>query len=145
MKYWMAIFNQETWRDFIAMPVKVCAFKDNPTRRFPTISIGDHLLCYVAKAQAWTGLLTVTSERYRASEEVYPNRVPVEPEIVIADPARGVAMTAMEGKLSFFPAGGSAKQWAPHVRISPRVMHAPDAEALVDALKRSADAGAGTG
>lgn len=118
------------------MPTKVCGFVDNPTRKFPAISVGDRILCYVAKAQTWAGLLTVTGERYRASEKTYPNRIPVKPEVVILDPARGVPMTKMEGKLSFFPAGGSAKEWAPHVRISPRVMHVPDAEALVDALQR---------
>ena len=143
MKYWMAIFNEETWRDFVAMRVKVCAFSDNPTRRFPTISIDDRILCYVAKAQVWAGLVSVVGERFRANGEQYPNRIPVKPDIVIADPARGVAMSEMEGKLSFFPAGGSAKQWAPHVRISPRVMHIPDAETLADALKRSAEGDAG--
>src|SRR5688572_21128600 len=119
MKYWMAIFNPDTWREFVAMSDKVCAFADNPTRRFPAISINDRIVCYVAKAYTWAGLLTVTGERYRASQEVYPNRIPVRPEVVIADPAQGVPMSKMEGKLSFFPAGGSAKTWAPHVRISP--------------------------
>jgi hypothetical protein len=133
MKNWMAIFNEDTWRDFVGMTTKVCAFSDNRSRAFPAIAIGDRIICYVAKAQTWTGVLAVTGERYRA-EGTYPNKVPVKCEIVIVDPASGVPMAAMEGKLSFFPPGGSAKQWAPHVRISPRVMHVPDAEALVEAL-----------
>lgn len=95
MKYWMAIFNQDTWREFIDMPVRTCAFGDNPTRRFPTISVDDRLLCYVAKVHTWTGVLKVTGERYRATADTYPNKIPVEPEVLIADPALGVPMTAI--------------------------------------------------
>jgi hypothetical protein len=139
MKYWMCIFNPETWQDFIAMPNKVCAFPDHKMRKFPAISINDRILCYIAKAQAWGGLLTVTGERYRVTDANYPNRVPVRPEVIIASPAHGVPMTKMEGKLSFFPAGGGGRDWAPHVRMSPRIMHVPDAEAIADALQLSAD------
>ncbi len=139
MKYWMAIYNPDTWREFVAMPDKVCAFTENRTRRFPVISIGDKVVCYVARAFTWSGLLTVTGELYRASGVAYPLRVPVKADVLVGDPSLGLPMSKMEGRLSFFPMGGGPKVWAPHVRISPRVMHIPDAEALAEALRQYAN------
>ena len=135
LKCWMAIFNPETWADFVEMRDRCCGFADNSNRRFPSISVSDRFICYVAKAQTWTGVLAVTGDRTRVTEGKYPNRYSVASEVVIADPKFGVPMSVMEGKLSFFPQGGTAKEWAPHVRISPRIMHIPDAEALAVAIK----------
>jgi hypothetical protein len=147
MKYWMSIFTPDTWQQFLAMPQHVCAFNDLPGRRFPDLSLGDHLLCYVSKEQVWAGVLAVNGPRYRSVDHLYtgglfPNRVSVTPLVLLTPLQKAVRMSALEGRLSFFPAGTGGKKWAPHVRISPRVMHTPDALAIVAAVQEASGANA---
>ena len=139
MKSWLTIFNEETWISFLQMPTKICAYNDQPGKRFPVISIGDEIICYVSKLQVLSGILTVAGERYRSQDALYkggifPNRVPVSCEVALAL-AEAVPMSTLEGKLSFFPSGATGKDWGPFVRNSPRILHVPDAKALADAIR----------
>ncbi len=138
MNHWLAVFNEVTWAQFLAMSPKVYAFSEPRDRRLPGIRIGDRLLCYVAKRMVWAGVLRVVGDRYRESTRIFaggdfPIRYSVETEIgLTADDA--LPMSALEGRLSFFPAGGTGKNWAPYLQKSPRKLHQLDAEALIDAF-----------
>jgi hypothetical protein len=141
MKSWMVVFNQETWATLLSMPSQICAFNDIPGRRFPLVAVGDRFICYISGAKAWAGILYVTGGKYRSEEQLYvggvfPNRVPVRAEITFGNLDDAVKMLEFEGTLSFFPQGGSAKNWAPHVRISPRIMHVPDATVIATRLSQ---------
>jgi hypothetical protein len=141
MKSWMAIFNPETWTTLLEMTPKVCAFNDLPSRAFPAIAVGDRFICYVSGAQVWAGILSVAGAKYRSQDRLYaggtfPNRIPVECEIAYHNLDEAVKMSELEGLLSFFPVGGTGKNWAPHVRISPRIMHVPDADAIASSLMK---------
>lgn len=141
MKSWMTVFNPQTWATFLEMTPKVCAFNDLPSRSFPAIAAGDKLICYVSGAQVWAGVLLVVGEKYRSQDRLYaggtfPNRIPVDCEIAFQNLDDAVKMPGLEGQLSFFPVGGTGKNWAPHVRISPRIMHVPDADTIASSLMK---------
>ena len=86
MNHWLAVFNEVTWAQFLAMSPKVYAFSEPRDRRLPGIRIGDRLLCYVAKRMVWAGVLRVVGDRYRESTRIFaggdfPIRYSVETEI----------------------------------------------------------------
>jgi hypothetical protein len=88
-------------------------------------------------AKRWVGLLEVSGERYRDDsriwhEETFPVRFPVKP-LVMLDPEYGVPMKDMEGKLKFYPVGGT--KWSGWVRSSPTKYDKADGDAIVAALK----------
>ena len=135
MNYWMTVFNEVTWPQFLDMSSKVCAYTEPRGKRVPNIDVGDQIICYIAKAKSWGGVLRVSGQRFSDDKRIfsggpYPIRIPVEP-IYLATLEQAIPMDQLEGKLSFFPSGGSGKDWAPYVRNSPRKFHVPDAEAVV--------------
>lgn len=138
MNHWLAVFNEVTWDEFLAMSPKVYAFAEPFDRRVPGIRLDDRLLCYVAKKMVWAGVLRVVGDRYRESTTIFtggdfPIRYPVEPEIALTV-AEALPMSALEGRLSFFPSGGTWKNWSPYLQKSPRKLRPIDGDALLEAL-----------
>ena len=138
MDRYLAVFNEKTWQQFVELNPKVCAFPDSRNRPFPKIQIGDQFLCYIAGRMVWAGVLKVCGERFRAETPLFdggpfPIRFPVEAEALL-DLDRAVPMNALEGLLSFFPIGGSSKQWGPHLRNAPKRLYAPDGLAIAERI-----------
>jgi hypothetical protein len=121
------------------MPAKVCAYSAPKFGGFPAIKRDDVILCYIARHMVWAGLLRVSGERYQGVTPLYdggvfPNRVPVEPLIVLGL-ERAVPMATLEGNLTFFPKGSPNKTWAPYLQKSPKKLYVEDAEAIIGALE----------
>jgi hypothetical protein len=138
MNYWLSVFNEQTWGQFLEMSPKVYAFAEPRDRRLPNIQVGDQLLCYVSRKMVWAGVLNVIGDRYRDNTRLfsggdYPIRYHVDPEILLCG-EETLPMSELEGRLSFFAAGGTGKNWAPYLQKSPRKLHTPDANAIVEAL-----------
>jgi hypothetical protein len=139
VNYWLTVFSESTWEQFRQLSRKVCAYNESKFGSFPKIAVGDRIVCYVSGNMVWAGLLSVEGDRYRDETRIYdsgvfPIRIPVGVE-VMTDLENAVPMAELEGKLSFFTAGSTAKQWAPHVRNSPRKYDTRDGEAIAAALK----------
>ena len=136
----MSVFNEATWRQFREMPDKVCAYSEPKFGAFPSISIGNYIVCYISKKMVWAGLLRVSGERYRDQSPIYqggvfPLRVPVE-SLLVLDPEEAVPMAGLEGKLSFFPKGSTGKKWAPYLQKSPRKLADKDGEVISSSLSK---------
>jgi hypothetical protein len=87
----------------------------------------------------WVGLLEVSSERYRDDapifkEEVFPVRFKVKPVALLA-PERGVPMESLAGKLTFYPADATSRQWSGLVRGSPARYKPEDGEVIAAAIR----------
>jgi len=139
MNYWLSVFNEMTWRQFRDMTSKVCGFPEPRSGRFANITKYDTFICYISKRMVWAGVLHVSGKPFRDRSQIYeggifPRRVPVEP-LIVCDVERAVPMSQLEGRLSFFPTGSTAKRWAPIVRNSPRKLHPPDAQAIINLLE----------
>lgn len=139
MTYWLNLFTGNTWREFQKAGSNVTGFREHNWKRAERIKPGDIFLCYMVGVSRWVGLLEITGDRYKDesriwSEEVFPVRFPVKP-LVILTPEQGVPMTAMEGKLSFFPQGGPVGRWSGNVRASPTKYGQKDGDALTTAIR----------
>jgi hypothetical protein len=141
MAYWLDLFTGTTWREFQRAGANVTGFRERNWNRAQRIDIGDVLLCYMVGVKRWVGALRVTSKRFRDNsriwgEELFPVRFSVEP-IVMLSAEQGVPMEQMEGRLSFFQAGTTAKKWSGYVRSSPTRYTEQDGLNIVRALKEA--------
>ncbi len=142
MSYWLDLFTGKTWQEFQAAGSKVTGFRQHNWKRAANIKPGDIFLCYLTGVKRWVGLLEVVGDRYKDDspifeDEVFPVRFPVKP-LVLLTPQQGVPMEALEGKLSFYPAGAASNQWTGLVRSSPTRYDATDGGLIAAAIREAA-------
>ena len=141
MNYWFDAFTGITWNEFRAAGAKITGFRERNWKRAERIHPGDVFLCYMVGVKRWVGMLEVTGERFRDEtliwgEEVFPVRFNVKP-LVMLEPEFGVPMKDMEGKLTFFPIGGT--KWSGWLRSSPTQYKAADGDTIAAALRAAKD------
>ncbi|QDU18475.1 EVE domain-containing protein [Urbifossiella limnaea] len=139
MTYWLDLFTGTTWEEFRKAGAKVTGFREHQWARAQAIEPGDVFLCYLVGVKRWVGALKATSKRYKSDEKIwkeesFPVRFDVEP-LVMLPPEHGVPMEQFEGKLSFFPAGGTAKQWSGFLRSSPTRYKPADGDGILQVLQ----------
>jgi hypothetical protein len=142
MNYWLNLFTGKTWREFRDAGGRTTGFREHNWARAKRVSPGDVFLCYLVGVKRWVGLLEIQSELFRDDspiyeEEVFPARFKVEP-LVMLDPEHGVPMESLAGKLTFFPADATARQWSGRVRGSPSRYKPEDGEAIAAAIRLAA-------
>lgn len=138
MNYWFDAFTGITWDEFRKAGANVTGFRERNWKRAEKISPGDYFLCYLVGVKRWVGLLEVLGKRFRDEtpiwgEEVFPVRFPVKP-LIMLDAEYGVPMKSLEGKLTFFPQGGT--KWSGWVRSSPTKYKKEDGETIATALRQ---------
>jgi hypothetical protein len=143
MTYWLNLFTGKTWREFRSAGGKTTGFREHNWARAKRVRPGDVFLCYLVGVKRWVGLLEIRSELFRDDsliyeEEVFPARFKVEPLVALA-PEHGVPMESMAGKLTFFPADATARQWSGRVRGSPSRYNDEDGEAIATAIRQAAE------
>lgn len=136
MNYWFDAFTGITWNEFRSAGAKITGFRERNWKRSERIHPGDIFLCYMVGVKRWVGLLEVVSERFRDEtpiwgEELFPVRFKVKP-LVILEPEFGVPMKEMEGKLTFYPTGGT--RWSGWLRSSPTQYNNTDGDTISCAL-----------
>jgi hypothetical protein len=139
MNYWLDLFTGTTWKEFQKAGGKVTGFRDRTWNRAKGVRPGDIFLCYLVGVKRWVGLLEVVCDRYRDEtpifhEEVFPVRFKVKP-LAMLTPENGVPMEEFAGKLTFFPAGSTARQWSGLVRGSPTRYKPEDGEVIANAIR----------
>jgi hypothetical protein len=60
--YWVQVFNETTWREFIKAGGTVTGFRDSRWGHVQKLRKGDVLLCYLRGQSKWIGILEVLSE-----------------------------------------------------------------------------------
>lgn len=143
MTYWLNLFTGKTWREFLAAGGKTTGFREHNRTRARRIRPGDVFVCYLVGVKRWVGLLEIRSEVFQDDspiyeEEVFPVRFSVEPLVTLA-PEHGVPMESLAGKLTFFPADATARQWSGRVRGSPSRYKPEDGEAIAAAIRQAAE------
>jgi len=104
---------------------------------------GDYLLCYMTGISRWIGVLEVTGEAFKSTDEiwkdeVFPCRVPVR--IVNAlKPETGVPVLDMRDSLSVFVGLKNPNLWSGAFRGSPARWKSSDGEAIVAAVADAAE------
>lgn len=142
MTYWLNLFTGTTWDEFQTAGSKISGFREHNWSRAKTIKPGDIFLCYMVGVSRWVGLLEIESERFRDetaifTEEVFPVRFRVKP-IAMLSPEHGVPMSAMKGKVSFYPSTMNGSAWSGNVRNSPTRYKDADGDAISAAIRGAA-------
>jgi hypothetical protein len=142
MTYWLNLFTGNTWKEFQAAGAKTTGFREHNWNRAKSIKPGDVFLCYLVGVKRWVGLLKITSETFKDEsriyqEEVFPVRFKVK-SLATLSPEHGVPMESLAGRLTFFPADATGRQWSGRVRGSPSKYKSEDGEVIAAAIREAA-------
>jgi predicted RNA-binding protein len=141
--YWLDLFSEKTWREFLDSGANVSGFRDGQWTTVQKIAKGDRLLCYLTRVSRFVGILEVTSDPFRDStkiwaDEDFPCRIKVKP-VATLTAEMGIPIKDLTGKVSFLPDGNLGMGWGVYVRSSPKKWKASDGavvtQAIADAVK----------
>jgi hypothetical protein len=87
--FYTVVLTPDTWQVFLALEKKSIGFRLTLSKRVAKLRPGDILICYLAKAMAWSGALEVNSTLYENKAHVYskdhgfPILIDVEPVVLL--------------------------------------------------------------
>lgn len=138
-KYYLALFNEETWNEFLDKGSSIYGTNLNKQTRMEKINAGDFLICYVTKLSRFVGLLEVTSKAYLDDHriwknDIYPVRVNVHP-VYILEAVNGIPISELKEELEMFINLKNPKGWGGFFINSLNTFKERDANLIVDKLK----------
>lgn len=141
MNYWLDLFTGTTWEEFRKAGCRVSGFRQTKGNIARRVKPGDILLCYLTGVMRWLGALEVigpSQDKDRIwKDEVFPVRFDVRP-LVVLDPANGVPMDELEGRVAFFIGPKDRGKFKGFVRGSPNLFKRPeDGTLILDLLRRA--------
>lgn len=88
-RYYLALFNEQSWKEFLDHDTKIYGTNKSKLNRAKKVHSGDYLLCYISKISVFSGILTVNSETYYDESEywtkgIFPVRLNVQPEVLLS-------------------------------------------------------------
>ena len=105
MTNWLDLFTGRTWEQFRAAGANMTGFRERMENYKRKPVAGDILLCYLTGVVRWVGALEVIERSNDRSviwdTDAFPYRFKVKP-LVLPDPAHGVPLQMLEGKLDFY-------------------------------------------
>lgn len=138
MTYWLDLFTDETWREFLAAGGNISGFRERQWKAAQRVRSGDIFLCYLTGISRWIGVLKVTGEPYRDTapiwyRDVFPVRFPVK-IVNKLEPITAVPVIDMRGSLSIFQNLKSPHAWTGRFRGSLSKWTDGDGQAVVAAI-----------
>jgi predicted RNA-binding protein len=138
-KYYLALFNEETWNEFLEKGSSVYGTNLNKQKRMEKTNPGDFLICYVTKLARFVGLLEITSKAYLDEHriwknDIYPVRVNVQP-IYTLEATNGIPVSELKEELEMFINLKNPKSWSGFFISSLNTFREHDAKIIVDKLK----------
>jgi predicted RNA-binding protein len=132
--YWVQVFSEETWREFLIAGAKVTGFREKRWVIVKKIKPGDRLLCYISKIGVLIAVLQATAEPYLdhrndVFKDAYPCRVPVR-VVVRLDERHAIPIKTLD-TLSIF----KSRSWGAHFLASPSKFAEKDAAIVLRELK----------
>jgi predicted RNA-binding protein len=117
--YWLQVFNQTTWQEFLSSGGGVTGFRQTRWQYIQQLKPGDVLLCYLSGRSEWVGILEVLSEPYLDitpiwQEDMFPCRANVK-LVVSLPPERAISIHHLKGELSIL----QQKTWGLYFINSP--------------------------
>jgi len=138
-KYYLAVFNEETWNEFLEKGSSVYGTTSTRQKRMESTKPGDFLICYVTRLSRFVGLLEITSKAYLENRhiwknDIYPIRVNVRP-LYILKAENGILFSELKEECGAFEKYKNTQSWAGFVRTSLNTIQDNDAKIIVDKLK----------
>lgn len=142
-KYYLALFNETTWKEFLENNSSVYGTTLNQQKRMEKTETGDFLICYVTKLSRFVGLLEITSIPYLDDfliwkNDIYPVRVKVRP-VYILNVENGISVSELKEKLNIFNNSESPNYWKGFFRTSLNEFKEHDAKIITEKLKKASD------
>lgn len=139
MNYWIDLYTGTTWREFRSAGSSVSGFSQKKARTIERVQPGDIFLCYVTGIMRWVGALKVVGpvndDRKIWHERDFPVRLQVDPELLL-DPAEGVPMRQLAGRVSFYAAASAAHGYNGVLRGSPTLLkNSGDGDLILEMLR----------
>ena len=140
--YWVQIFNETTWQEFLTAGGNVTGFRE---KRWAYISnlmkAGDILLCYLSGHSKWIGILEVVSAPFLDltpiwKQEVFPCRATVQ-TIASLPMERAISVHEFKNEVSVL----QGKNWSLYFINSPTKWKTEDGEIVEAAILASARLG----
>lgn len=137
--YYLALFNEETWNEFLEHGSSVYGTTLKKQRRMEAINPGDFLICYVTKLSRFVGLLSITSQAYFDDRriwknDIYPLRVNVRP-IYSLEATAGIPVIELKEELEIFNNLKNPKAWGGFFQNSLNILKEHDSKLIIDKLK----------
>jgi predicted RNA-binding protein len=135
--YWVQVFNENTWREFLDFGGRVTGFRQTRWRYIQQVKMGDVLLCYMSRHSKWVGILEVDSAPYLDltpiwKEDLFPCRAEVK--VIAALPiGDAIPIRVFKDQLSIF----HAKNWSLYFINSPSKWKREDAVIVEAAILRA--------
>lgn len=138
-KYYLALFNEETWNEFLDNGSSIYGTNLNKQRRMEMINVGDFLICYVTKLSRFVGLLKINSKAYLDNSriwknDIYPVRTTVHP-IYILEVDTGIPISELKEELEIFTNLKNPKGWGGFFINSLNTFKEHDAEIIINKLR----------
>jgi len=115
-KFYLCLFNETTWNDFLLQKKKVYGTTKNKLGRANKITRADHLICYVSKHSKFVGVLQKNSDAYYDETNLWENGVfPVRfgVDVEIALPIKlGIPAKNFKNRISILQNIKNEKKWA---------------------------------
>lgn len=143
MTYWLDLFTGRTWEQFRAAGANVSGFRERMEKYKRKPVKGDILLCYLTGVMRWVGALEVIGRSDDRSTiwdtDSFPYRFQVKP-LVVLEPAHGVPLDSLEGKLDFYRSSEDRGGFRGFLRMSPNAFKRKEDGDLILARMREAHA-----
>lgn len=142
-KYYLAMFNYETWNEFLENHFPVYGTTFRKQRSMEKTEPGDFLICYVTVLSRFVGLLEITSKAYFSKERIwksatYPVRVDVRP-VYLLESVNGIPVVNLRDDLIMFKKLKNPNYWRCCFRSSLSKFQEHDAEIIIDRLKTASN------
>jgi len=143
VKYYIALFNEETWNEFLEKGSSVYGTTLSKRRNIEKIIPGDFLVCYVTKLSRFVGLLEISSKAYVDDSHVwesniYPSRINVHP-VYILKVINGIPISELKEDLPSCKNFRTSQSWRGIVRTSLTTIREEDAKIIIDKLKKASN------
>lgn len=143
VKYYLALFNEETWNEFLEKGSSIYGTNLNKQRRMESINSNDFLICYVTKLSRFVGLLEITSKAYLDNKriwkkEIYPVRVNVHP-IYTFEVFNGISVKELKEELTIFKNYNTPNSWKGFFRTSLNMFLEDDAKIIIEKLNEKSN------
>ena len=139
--YYFAVFNENTWDEFLKNGSSVYGTTLRKKSRMEKINPGDFLICYISKISCFAGLLEITSKAYIDEHpiwknDIYPVRVNVYP-VYILEASNGVPFSKLREELAIYQNLKHKNKWAMLFYGSLNKIQEKDAKIIIDKLKEA--------
>ncbi|HVP96755.1 EVE domain-containing protein [Methanoregula sp.] len=141
-KYYLAIFNVTSWREFLNNGARIYGTTGNQANRAKNLQKGDFLICYITGYSEFVGILEILSDAYvdksRLWEEsTFPIRFDVKLVEKLSEHS-GISGRDLVGKLSVLKNLKNPKKWWAFFINSLNEFPSDDGEYLVNAIRMKA-------